>query len=135
MDHFTVAANTAGERRTVAVHVYPTQAEMTAAAHHFTGPDAGLSTNTQALVNAWHVKQNPQAIIRLCHQHMHDHVFVHEIVHAAQTIYRWTNPHINGPAADHFNHYNEEFAHLVSDLYMGLKHGINARYTITTVEA
>lgn len=130
MEHFTVAVRTGGERRTIAVHIYPTQAAMVQAGRDFNG-DPDLDGGTLALVQVWPQKQNPQAIIRLCYEHMHDHVFVHEIVHAAQIIYRWTNEDIDIPAHWHFTHHNEQFAHMISDMYLGLKAGINARYTIT----
>jgi len=130
IEHFTVAVNTGGQRRTVAIHIYPSQEAMVQAGQDFNGDDA-LSTDTQALVQVWSAKQNPQAILRFCHERMLDHIFIHEIIHAAQVIYRWTNPYVDEPASAHFTHYNEEFAHLVSDLYMGLREGIDARYTIS----
>jgi len=103
---------------------------MVQAGRDFNGDDA-LSPETAALVQAWDRKQNPQAILRFHFAAMLDHIFIHEIVHAAQVIYRWTNPYVDEPASAHFTHYNEEFAHLVSDLYMGLREGIDARYTIS----
>jgi hypothetical protein len=129
LDHFTVAVNTQGERRTIVVHVYPTQEGLVRSVEDFNGDI--LTADTQAVVNAWARKTNPQAILRLCHERLLDHVIVHEVVHAAQAIYRWTAD-METPAAEHFTHYNEDFAHLVSDLYMGVWDGLRARYTITT---
>jgi hypothetical protein len=130
VDHFTVAVNTGGERRTIVVHVYPTQEAMVQAGRAF-NDDPDLGDQTIAICQAWGRKQNPQAIIRVCHQRMLDHIFIHEIVHAAQAVYRWTNEDIDQPASAHFTHHNEQFAHMISDMYMSMRASITARYTIT----
>lgn len=132
MDHFNIAARTNGKRSVVAVHMYPTQAAMLDAANDFHGtPETPLGTTCLAVVQAFIGFNQPQAIIRLCYQHVGKHILVHELTHAAQIAYIWTAGDIDAKASEHFTHHNEDFAHLVSDLYIALHRELDKRYTIT----
>lgn len=119
MAQFTLAVLHNGQRRTVKVHIYDAQRDMVEAGRKWNG-DPALSDRTAALVQAHMGHHNPQAIARFCTEHLQANIIVHEMVHAAQAIYRWDHPEIDHPASEHFTHYNEQFAHLVSDLYDGM---------------
>ncbi|WP_427017860.1 hypothetical protein ACQCSX_04395 [Pseudarthrobacter sp. P1] len=129
MRHFTIAARTNDKRVVIAVHVYETREQMLTAAQAFNGDV--LSPTTEGVTQAFHDYWQPQAVIRYCYPHLHTHVLLHELVHAAQVAYRWTSPTIGKPATEHFTHYNEDFAHLVSDLHTALHVQLARRFTIT----
>lgn len=129
MNHFTLAVRTGdNERRTILVHVYETQDQMNRAGQAHNG---AYDLEAQALCQAWYPRMNPQAIIRLHHGMLGNAVLIHEIVHAAQIVYRWTNQDMHEPAHQHFTHHNEQFAHMVSDMYRHMKDELAKRYVIT----
>lgn len=124
MQQFTIATHATGQRRTVKVFIHDSQAEMVEAAVRWNG-DPALGEQSAALCQAYDGRHNPQAIVRFCPGWLESNITVHELVHAAQTIYRYDAADIESPAREHFTHYNEEFAHLVSDLFASMLTGLH----------
>lgn len=136
---FTIRHRVQGQRVTVKVLLYRTRWQMLRAARRATGQrfDAAEGLCTEGRPDG-----NPASTIRLHLETLHAPLMVHECVHAAMNVYRRhyltdpTPPLWPRAALDHFTPDNEEFAHLVSDLYSGLEHGMmEAGYRIAYTES
>ena len=101
--------------RRVDVVVHRTAAQMRRAATTW-GADRPPTT-TQGMTHGFIGPTNPQAIIRLCEEHLTREVIDHELVHAAQTIYGHDHERfIVEHPLEHWTHHNETFAYTFTEL-------------------
>lgn len=104
--------------RSVDVVVHRTDAQMRRAAGAWHGEKA-LELGTQGVTHGFTEPANPQAVIRLCEQHLTRRVIDHEIVHAAQAIYGMDfQEQIQEHPLEHWTHHNETFAYLFTELHV-----------------
>lgn len=113
---FRVASSALGEREVVYVHVYDTLDQMRAAGAAFNG--LSHDDDPVGLTQAWTDDQDRTVavIVRLARGHLDAIVTSHEMHHAATALY---GAHVGDRISRraHLNHWNEDFAHLYSDLY------------------
>lgn len=101
--------------RAVDVVVHRTAAQLRRAATTW-GADRP-PPETQGVTHGYTAPVNPQAIIRLCEEHLTREVIDHELVHAAQTIYGHDfGQFIAEHPLEHWTHHNETFAHTFTEL-------------------
>jgi hypothetical protein len=112
-----VSSHALDEPVTVNVMVYDTREEMAAAAHRYNGcSDEGGDTlavtqATTAASTGWTLS----VIVRFTRGRLNTQIVVHEMHHAATALYGNALPEVVR-MREHFNHFNEPFAHLHSDL-------------------
>lgn len=101
--------------RSVDVVVHRTRSQLRRAASAWNGGQ--FSTDTQGVTHGFTGPNNPQAVIRLSEEHLTRRVIGHELVHAAQAIYRHDHGQfIDAHPLEHWTHYNETFAHTFTEL-------------------
>ncbi|UVF60408.1 hypothetical protein SEA_MEYRAN_56 [Gordonia phage Meyran] len=117
-----VSSRATGERREVRVWVYDTLAEMRAAGTRFNGHDfsnAGGITQQYSRVrtdtDGRRIAHASTIIVRICRQRLGTTVVVHEMNHAAVSIYG-SSLRGNELAIDVLDNANETLAYLQSDL-------------------
>lgn len=117
-----VSSRATGELREVRVWVYDTATEMRSAARRFNGldaSDAGGVTQQYSRVrydlDGRRVARASTIIVRLCREHLGTTVVVHEMNHAAVSIYG-SSLQGNELAIDLLDNANETLAYLQSDL-------------------
>ncbi|WP_454175003.1 hypothetical protein [Gordonia sputi] len=117
-----VSSQATGEKRTVRVWVYDTVEEMREAATRFNGTDhsrsGGVTQRYQRVrtdTDGRRVVHGSTNIVQLCRQHLGTTVVVHEINHAAVSIYG-SSLQGNEFAIDLLDNANETLAYLQSDL-------------------
>lgn len=103
--------------RRVDVVVHRTAAQMRRAAKQW-GNDTQPPT-VQGLTHGFNAENNPQAVIRLCEEHLTRRVIDHELVHAAQAIYGHDfGQFIEAHPLEHWTHHNETFAYTFTELQL-----------------
>lgn len=101
--------------RQVEVVVHRTAAQMRRAAATW-GVDRPTPT-TLGVTHGFTGPTNPQAVVRLCEEHLTRRVVDHELVHAAQAIYGHDLAEVIAEhPLEHWTHHNETFAHLFTEL-------------------
>lgn len=115
---FTISSRATGHKRTVKVHVHDSLDEMVRAGETYRrGEDfSGAYGICHGMPDDR--PGNLTAVVRYTTGYLGSAVVVHELVHAAQAIYRRdvVLPHPQSRAEVHFFAANEVFAHLVGDL-------------------
>lgn len=104
----------------VTVWIYPTRESMLTAATRWSGNHFEDDTGavTQAAVDST-TREAVTVVVRLYEGALGTEVVCHEMHHAATAIYARLLPE-KIVTADEFNHYNEPFAYLYSDLFSRL---------------
>ena len=114
----TVSSRALGHRLRVTVYVYDTLAEMRHAATAYNGTDNHDSLGvTQCRTDEQ--GRTVSVLIRMARGHLGTQIVVHEVHHAATALYGASLPD-QVSRIEHFNHMNEPFAHLQSDLTVRL---------------
>lgn len=110
-----VSTRRTGRRRAVRVWVYDTVQELRDAGEAYNGNDTSHALGlTQVTVDQ---DGRPVTItVRLARGHLNSEIVTHECVHAAMALYRSDLTPADTLASDIMHHYNEELAHLVSDI-------------------
>ena len=113
-----VSSRALGERRTLRCYVYPTLAEMIAAADRFNGGD---HAGAWAVTQAWTDDEGRARVVvlRLAETHLSAEVVAHELHHVAAALYG-SIVDSDCSVRDHLHHANEPFAYLFSDLFIRL---------------
>lgn len=101
--------------RAVDVVVHRTRAQLRRAAKAWSGDEQ--PAEVQGVTHGFTMENNPQAVIRLCEEHLTRRVIDHELVHAAQAIYGHDfGQFIAERPLEHWTHYNETFAYTFTEL-------------------
>lgn len=118
-----VSSRALGPRLGVRVYVYDTPGALRAAASGFNGND---HEDTLGATQAYTDREGRArvVVVRLTSAHLGTQIVSHEMHHAATALY---GAHLDDdtPVRHVLTHYNEEFAHLFSDL---MHHLVDALY-------
>ena len=101
--------------RSVDVVVHRTAAQLRRASKAWSG--GAHPPGTQGVTHGFTGPTNPQAVVRLCEEHLTRRVIDHELVHAAQAIYGHDfGQFIAEHPLEHWTHHNEAFAYTFTEL-------------------
>lgn len=117
---FTLVTRFLGKRRTVKVKIYDDRELMLRHGREWAGEEH--ITNADAMAQGYSRNQNPQVTVRFWTGNLPMWIIVHELVHAAQEIYRWD---VDLTQGEHWLLGNEDFAWLVSNLVEQMQYALD----------